>query len=65
MKKLMLMQVLLITGLNAASILAQNVKYPLSDYMMPRDAEMTLARSAAPAPSSTRRGRRAGPWRPH
>jgi hypothetical protein len=55
MKKLMLMLVLLITGLNAASILAQNAKSPpLSEYMMPRDAEMALARSAAPANISDR-----------
>jgi hypothetical protein len=55
MKKLMLLSALLMIGLNAASILAQNSKYPpLSEYLMPRDAEMSLARSAAPANISDR-----------
>ena len=55
MKTLTLMLVFLMTGLSAASILAQNAKYPpLSEYMMPRDAELSLARSAAPANISDR-----------
>jgi hypothetical protein len=37
-------------GLAAAGTWAQDRQYPtLSEYMMPRDAEMALARSAAPA----------------
>jgi hypothetical protein len=55
MKKFVLVWVLLLAGLNAPAVLAQGPKYPpLSEYMMPRDAEMALARSAAPANISDR-----------
>ena len=40
---------LLLIGLGAAGANAQEAKYPpLSEYMMPRDAEIALAKSAAP-----------------
>ena len=53
MSKTVLMQMLLI-GLTS-SIWAQGSKYPaLSEYMMPRDTEIALARSAAPANISDR-----------
>jgi len=49
MKKLTMSLVFLVATLDAAALLAQSPKYPpLSEYMMARDAEMALARSAAP-----------------
>src|SRR5688500_18645038 len=55
MKKLMFVLVSLLAGLNAAIVSAQGPKYPpLSEYMMPREAEVALARSAAPANISDR-----------
>jgi hypothetical protein len=40
---------LLLAGLGAAGMNAQGAKYPpLSEYMMVRDAEIALAKSAAP-----------------
>ena len=49
MKKLILAFVLLLTGVNTAPLWAQNSKYPpLSEYLMSSDAEIALARSAAP-----------------
>ena len=40
----------LLLALTPLSLLAQDMKYPpLSSYMMPRDAEIALAKSAAPA----------------
>lgn len=42
--------VTLIMGFATLNVLAQEMKYPpLSSYMMPRDAEVALAKSAAPA----------------
>jgi len=39
----------LLAGLGAAGMNAQGAKYPpLSEYMMARDAEIALAKSAAP-----------------
>ena len=44
-----LMLVSLLATLNSVAVWAQGPKYPpLSEYMMPRDAEVALARSAAP-----------------
>ena len=55
MKKFTLKLVLLVASLNAGSVLAQNVKYPpISEYMMSPDAEIALAKSAAPANISNR-----------
>jgi len=49
MKRLLLALVLLITGLNTAAVEAQTPKYPpLSEYLMAPEAEIALARSAAP-----------------
>ena len=49
MKKLTMSLVFLVATLDAAALLAQSPKYPpLSEYMMARDAEIALARSAAP-----------------
>jgi hypothetical protein len=49
MRKLQLLLFTLLSGLGAASLLAQEMKYvPLSEYLMPQDAEVALARSAAP-----------------
>jgi len=49
MKTLTAGLVFLIASLNAAPILAQNSKYPpFSEYMMTPEAEIALARSAAP-----------------
>ncbi|MCU1308232.1 MAG: hypothetical protein JWN45_2927 [Acidobacteriaceae bacterium] len=54
MKELFLVMVLLAT-LNGTAVWAQDSKYPpLSEYMMQRDTEMALARSAAPANISDR-----------
>jgi len=55
MKKPMLVLVAILVSLAASAVWAQGPKYPpLSVYMMPRDAEMALARSAAPANISDR-----------
>jgi hypothetical protein len=55
MKKLMLPVLALLASLGPAVIWAQDTKYPpLSEYMMPRDAEMALAKTAAPANISDR-----------
>lgn len=49
MKKLTLVLILLLAAQHAAPVLAQSSKYPpLSEYLMPRDVEIALARSAAP-----------------
>src|ERR1700724_1440584 len=49
MKKLTMRLVFLVATLDAAALLAQSPKYPpLSEYMMARDAEIALAKSAAP-----------------
>jgi len=49
MKKLTMSLVFLVATLDAAALLAQSPKYPpLSEYMMAQDAEVALARSAAP-----------------
>jgi hypothetical protein len=49
MKKVAISLVFLLVTLDAAALLAQSPKYPpLSEYMMPRDAEIALAKSAAP-----------------
>jgi hypothetical protein len=49
MKKLTISLVFLLATLDAAALLAQSPKYPpLSEYMMARDAEIALAKSAAP-----------------
>jgi hypothetical protein len=46
---------LLLTGLAASAARAQSPKYPpISDYLMPRDAEIALARTAAPPALSDR-----------
>src|SRR6266511_4157557 len=46
---------LLIAGFTEVRLGAQTSKYPpLSDYLMPRDAEVALAKSAAPANISDR-----------
>ena len=45
----------LLSGFGAAGLLAQEMKYPpLSEYMMPQDAEVALAKSAAPQNISDR-----------
>ncbi len=55
MKKHMLMLVSLQASLSAAALWAQDPKYPpLGEYLMPPEAEMALARSAAPANISDR-----------
>jgi hypothetical protein len=55
MKKPALMWLLLLTSLNTSTVWAQKSTYPpLSQYMMARDAEIALARSAAPAGISDR-----------
>jgi hypothetical protein len=55
MKKPALMWLLMLTSLGASPVWAQTPTYPpLSEYMMPRDAEIALARSAAPASVSDR-----------
>jgi hypothetical protein len=44
-----------LTSVSASALLAQSATYPpLSDYLMPREAEIVLARSAAPAGVSDR-----------
>jgi hypothetical protein len=55
MKKLVLAFVLLLTSINTTMVWAQNSKYPpLSEYLMAPDAEIALARSAAPDSVSAR-----------
>jgi hypothetical protein len=55
MKKPALMCLLLLTSLGAPTVGAQKPTYPpLSQYVMARDAEIALARSAAPASISDR-----------
>jgi hypothetical protein len=55
MKKPVLLWLLLWTSLNASTVWAEKPTYPpLSQYMMARDAEIALARSAAPAGISDR-----------
>jgi len=55
MKKPILMLILLLASLDASAAWAQSTKYPaLSEYMMPRDAEVALAGSAAPRNISDR-----------
>ncbi len=49
MRKIMAGLVFLLGSMQAASVGGQSVKYPpLSEYMMARDAEIALAKSAAP-----------------
>ena len=55
MKYLNVMQFLLLISFGAVGVVAQEGKYPpLSEYLMPHDAEEALARSAAPANISGR-----------
>jgi hypothetical protein len=55
MKKLVLAFVLLLTSVHTTMVWAQNSKYPpLSEYLMAPDAEIALARSAAPDSVSAR-----------
>jgi hypothetical protein len=55
MKKRALIWLLLLTSLAATAVWAQKPTYPpLSQYLMARDAEIALARSAAPAGISDR-----------
>ena len=50
MKNVMVVLVSLLAGLIGVRLNAQTPKYPsLADYLMPREAEIALARSAAPA----------------
>ena len=49
MKKFPVVLILLLATLDVVPMLAQNPKYPpLNEYMMARDAEIALAKSAAP-----------------
>jgi hypothetical protein len=55
MKKTVVILVWLLPALNSAGAGAQTSKYPpLTEYLMPRDAEVALARSAAPSNISSR-----------
>jgi hypothetical protein len=55
MKKTVLVLVAILGSLTVSAVWTQGRTYPaLSEYMMPRDAEMALARSAAPAAISDR-----------
>jgi len=55
MKRLALVMLSLLAGLPAARVHGQAPKYPpLGEYLMPRDAEIALAKSAAPANISDR-----------
>ena len=55
MKRPTVLLVATLVSLAASAVWAQGPKYPpLSEYMMPRDAEIALARSAAPARISDR-----------
>ena len=50
MKTLPFLTILFGTSLGAAAVHAQSAKYPpIDQYLMPRDAEIALAKSAAPA----------------
>jgi hypothetical protein len=49
-----LLSVLLLIGIAATPAAAQGKYPPIADYLMPRDAEIALARSAAPAVVSDR-----------
>jgi hypothetical protein len=49
MKKMMFVLFALMTSLNAAAVRGQGRYPPLSQYLMPRDAEIALAKTAAPA----------------
>src|SRR5262249_37765131 len=55
MKKFLLILAFLLESLGGAVVWAQAAKHPpLSEYLMPADAEIALARSAAPANISDR-----------
>jgi hypothetical protein len=55
MKKIVVVLVWLLPALNSAGAGTQSSKYPpLTEYLMPRDAEVALARSAAPSNISSR-----------
>src|SRR5262249_34323772 len=55
MKQLFLVPLAMLVSLAAFAAWAQGPQYPsLTEYMMPRDAEVALARSAAPATISGR-----------
>ena len=54
MKRITFMLVAVVTGLNAAAIRGQSKYPPLDQYLMPRDAEIALARTAAPPSISDR-----------
>jgi hypothetical protein len=55
MKKLTFVLLVLLATIDAAASRAQTLKYPpLSEYLMTQDAEIALARSAAPASVSDR-----------
>ena len=54
MKRTMLMLVTLVTGLNGAAVRGQHKYPPVDQYLMPRDAEIALASTAAPASISER-----------
>jgi hypothetical protein len=55
MKKLTFVLLVLLAGLGAAAARTKTLKYPpLRDYLMSQDAEIALARSAAPASISDR-----------
>src|SRR5260221_11317228 len=55
MKRLALVLLSLLAGLDDARLHAQPPKYPpLSEYLMPPDAEIALAKTAAPANISDR-----------
>jgi len=55
MKELTFLLLVLLASIGATAARAQALKYPpLSDYLMPQDAEIAFARSAAPASVSDR-----------
>ena len=55
MRRLMVLAMCLFGSIDVSAVYAQNGKYPpIADYLMPRDAEIALARSAAPANISGR-----------
>lgn len=55
MRRLAVLAMYVFGGVGAAAVDAQSGKHPpLADYLMPRDAEVALARSAAPANVSGR-----------
>jgi hypothetical protein len=54
-RKLQLVLFTLLSGFGAAGLVGQEMKYPaLSEYMMPQEAEVALAKSAAPQNISDR-----------